>query len=59
MLRKTTDLVFVIPAGTVVWNTTQHEPLILAIALPLRTEHPWKIRGTDIAERLERKMREM
>lgn len=60
MLRKATDVVLVIPAGSsAVWGNEQHEPLILAISLPLRKDAPWRVRGTDEADGLEGDLRGM
>ena len=59
MLRKATDVSFVIPVGTPVWGKDMHEPLILAVYFPLRKNAPWRIRGTEEAERLERSVREV
>ena len=57
VLSKATDVSFVVPVGTPVWGKEQHEPLILAIYLPLRKNAPYRIRGTEEAERLERELR--
>ena len=59
VLGKATDVSFVVPVGTPVWGKDQHEPLILAIYLPLRKNAPWRVRGSAEAERLERSVRGM
>jgi hypothetical protein len=41
-LRKATDMFLFIQPGALVWDSTQHEPLILAISLPLSRRRPWK-----------------
>jgi hypothetical protein len=42
LVIKSTDLVLRVPVGCDVWNSDQHEPLILAISLPLSREYPWR-----------------
>jgi hypothetical protein len=59
VLNKATDVSFVVPVGTPVWGKDQHEPLILAIYLPLRKSYPWRLRGSEEAGKLERSVREV
>jgi hypothetical protein len=55
-LSKTSDLLFTIPVGTVLWSKGKHEPLICAVCLPLSENSPWSHRGTsrvkNVCERL-------
>ena len=46
IVRKTSDLFLYIPCHTELWGHDQHEPLILAISLPLSRHRPWKHGGT-------------
>lgn len=41
-LRKTADVLFVLPVGCDVWGKENHKPLILAISFPLSRSKPWK-----------------
>ena len=54
-LGKDADLLCTIAVGDHFWSRDQHEPLILAVVLPLAhvADHrgPWLARGTDEAER--------
>jgi hypothetical protein len=45
-LRKATDMFLFIQPGAIFWDSSQHEPLILAISLPLSRRQPWKHGGT-------------
>jgi hypothetical protein len=50
MLNKTCDMLVELPAGPGVWKKCQHEPLILAIFLPLSRNSPWQNKGTRRVE---------
>ena len=46
LVLKATDVLWTIPLGSTLWDVTNHEPLVLAIYLPLSRKKPWKHRGT-------------
>jgi hypothetical protein len=50
MIIKATDVVFRIPANNDIWDASQHEPLIVAIFFPLRSQYPWKRKGDGTFE---------
>ena len=58
-LSKTADVVLTLPLGASYWEITQHEPLLLAICLPMIRSSPWRLKGTPFVERLERDVRQM
>jgi len=58
-LGKVCSLTFTIPLGSDVWNSSNFEPLIAGIYLPLSRHKPWNLRGTPMLERVERLLREM
>ena len=43
-LGKVADFVFSIPVGSVLWNKSQHEPLIVAFLCPFLTRSPWQVK---------------
>ena len=47
-LYKSADLIFTIPAGSVVWPHDMHESLIVAVYFPYLHRAPWELRGTDL-----------
>ncbi len=53
MLKKISDLVFTIPAGSDIWPLTHFEPLIVGICLPLSRHPPWKLKGTPMLVQVE------
>ena len=52
-LSKAADIIVELPFLTHYWEKSFHEPLILAIALPLCEHSPWKLRGTCFTDRVE------
>lgn len=52
-LTKAATFVFQIPVGSAVWGSAQHEPLILAVCLPLSKHSPWNLRNTSLVGDLE------
>ena len=59
-LGKDADLMFTVAPGDHFWSPDQHEPLIVAVVLPLaHAPHhrgPWVARGTDKALRVQREL---
>jgi hypothetical protein len=53
-LSKTCDFMVDLPVGPEQWNHSQHEPLVLAISLPLSKTSPWRYRGTTVVEQAEK-----
>jgi hypothetical protein len=45
-LRKVTDLVVTIPAGSTLWPQALHEPVVLALICPILNYSPWQVRNT-------------
>ena len=43
-MGKVADFVFSIPVGSVLWNKSQHEPLIVAFLCPFLTRSPWQVK---------------
>jgi hypothetical protein len=58
-LTKTADVIFTIETGESYWDMNQHEPLLIAICLPLFRSSPWRLKGTPFVERVEGRVREM
>lgn len=66
-LGKTCDVMLEIPAkdvvdelfGEVVWGARKHEPLILALVLPLSSRKPWRAKFCDVITSGERDLRGM
>ena len=42
LVLKATDATWRIPAGSHIWHTTNHEPLVLSIYFSLSREKPWR-----------------
>lgn len=57
LLNKICDLVFYVPIGTDLWSTSQFEPLIVGLSLPLCRHPPWKLRQTPMLDRVDRLLR--
>ena len=55
-LLKSCTLHFYIPARFDIWDTSQHEPLMIAICLPLSKHRPWNLRSTQHVGELERSL---
>ena len=49
-VQKASSLLVNVPVGTPIWEIDQHEPLILAISLPLSRDRPWKHGGSPSCE---------
>lgn len=50
-ISKSTDLTLTIPTNTPIWESHQHEPLLMCICLPLASSHPWRQgERTDVVE---------
>jgi hypothetical protein len=58
-LTKTADVIFTNEIGESYWDRSQHEPLLIAICLPLFRSSPWRLKGTPFVERVEGCVREM
>jgi hypothetical protein len=43
---KAADIVFEVPAGQPFWDSTMHEPLLIAIIFPFLRVKPWQLRST-------------
>jgi hypothetical protein len=56
VLEKTCDLSFTIPAGSGPWGVTEHEPLLLTIALPLSRAPPWRHKRSPLVLEAEASM---
>jgi hypothetical protein len=56
-LMKDADVFFTVPANVLFWTSSQFEPLIVAIILPLtnlpRYAGPWLVKGTNIGQQFE------
>ena len=52
-LSKDADLMFEVPVGTPMWPAENHEPLIIAVLLPIVTRRdwrgPWIFQGSDLS----------
>ena len=59
LLGKICNLVFTVPLGADIWSTSQFEPLIVGLYLPLSRHKPWNLRNTPMLERVERLLRDM
>ena len=59
-LAKDMDVLFTVQVGDHFWDTTQHEPLIVALVLPLchvaNYRGPWLAGGTPKARKLVREL---
>jgi hypothetical protein len=53
---KLSDYDMEIAPGSSVWPKAQHEPLLIYVCLPLSVHRPWKLRGTQLLERLKSKL---
>jgi hypothetical protein len=53
---KLSDYDMEIAPGSSVWPKAQHEPLLIYVCLPLSVHRPWKLRGTQLLERLKGKL---
>jgi hypothetical protein len=58
-LLKACTFYFYIPARFDIWNTSQHEPLMIAICLPLSKHIPWNLPSTKHVGELEWSLRLM
>jgi hypothetical protein len=56
-LLKTCTFSFYVPAYFDIWNKSQHEPLMIAVCLPLSKHRPWNLRHTQHVGNLERRLR--
>jgi hypothetical protein len=56
-LLKACTFSFYIPACVDIWDKTQHEPLMIAVCLPLSKHRPWNLRSTKHVGELERCLR--
>ena len=59
-LLKEADLFFEVAVGELFWSKEQHEPLIIAIVLPLthvpNHRGPWVAKGTDKSQQVQLKL---
>jgi hypothetical protein len=58
-LLKACTFAFYVPACFDIWDKSQHEPLMIAVCLPLSKHRPWNLRSTQHVGELERSLREM
>jgi hypothetical protein len=58
-LIKACTFYFYIPACFDIWDKNQHEPLMIAVCLPLSKHRPWNLRSTQHVGELERSLRPM
>jgi hypothetical protein len=58
-LTKAATFTFQIPVGCQLWGAAQHEPLILAVCLPLSKHSPWNLRRSRLVGELEGSLREV
>jgi len=58
-LRKIADVVFTVPVGVDFWPCCCHEPLIVAICLPLADRRPWRLRSTRLVGEVERSLSDL
>ncbi len=58
-LNKAATFSFEIPVGCSLWGAAQHEPLIIAVFLPLSKHSPWNLRNTRLVGDLESSLRAM
>jgi hypothetical protein len=59
IVRKTTDVMLCVPVGSCMWDSEQHEPLILAVSFPLSVDRPWKHGGTVRCESARKCVQDM
>ena len=59
LLSKVCDVVVTIPVGTDIWDYSLFEPLVVAITFPLIKHRPWRLKGTNPMERVERVLRDL
>ena len=57
MLGKMVDLLFFVPCGHSIWGKDQHEPLTIALCLPLISHRPWSLRGCPAMLAAQRQLR--
>jgi hypothetical protein len=56
-LLKACTFYFYVPACFDIWIKAQHEPLMIAVCLPLSRHRPWNLRSTKHVGELERRLR--
>ena len=56
LVMKEADLLFELPAGFEVWREEMHEPLLIAVCLPLICHRPWRLAGTPQLLGMEREL---
>jgi hypothetical protein len=59
LLRKATDMILTISPTVAFWDMHQHEPLILAVSLPLSRCNPWKHGGSPHCEHTRKVLQTM
>jgi len=57
VLGKVADTLFTVPIKTKAWSYKMHEPLIIAIVLPLNRFYPWTYRRSALVGALEGQLR--
>ena len=55
-LLKVADLSVEIPLNDIVWPQCNHEPLIIAVILPLHSSPRWKLKHTKFVNECEMKL---
>jgi hypothetical protein len=58
-LLKACTFHFYMPAFFDIWDKNQHEPLMIAICLPLSKHRPWNLRSTQHVGELGRSLRDL
>jgi hypothetical protein len=56
-LFKAADIVIEIPADQLFWDSTMHEPLLIAIVFPFFMFKPWQLRSTPKMDSVGRELR--
>ena len=56
---KAADIVIEIPAGQLFWESSMHEPLLIAIVFPFLRCKPWQLRSTPKMYSVGRELRKM
>jgi hypothetical protein len=56
-LLKACTFYFYVPACFDIWDKSQHEPLMIAVCLPLSKHRPWNLQATQHVGELERSLR--
>jgi hypothetical protein len=58
-LFKCADFVFEVPAGSQIWSSDMHEPLLIGLLFPFLRVKPWQLRGTPKMHAVGRELRSL